>query len=297
MINRVKGFLGLSGRVLGIALESDAAHLVEVARERGGRVVKNILLINSFSEQSTTSIQQLLSSYGVRANEAVVALDCRQVFFRGVAFPYMTEKELLSTIQWEVQRHVPYEMDTYDYDCVVLSSDATANKSVAMIVAVKKETVSLLVEKFAALGIKLAAVESDVFSLARLAEPKGDYLIASMRQRECVIMAYQAGVPFLARGFSVDNDQEKGRALSQAVLRSLEQCRLQRQITVPKVYLCGSVGDMDLACLSAEWRVEVQLLCPTDFLRYDASLIKADLSRRALVAAAAVGTMLRGDVH
>lgn len=115
---------------------------------------------------STTFKEQKLPTSGVR-----VSLAESMVVSKVVTMPLLSEAELASAIQWQVEQHIPIPLEQMDYEYSVLRrsnpKDAVQDMDV-LIIGGQKQYVSDLADLLLEAGLDVEAMETDTLALLRI---------------------------------------------------------------------------------------------------------------------------------
>ncbi len=88
-------------------------------------------------------LKSSLSNLGVKEKKAVIGIPCKHVIIKTIEIPKMKPSELESSIYYEAQRYITYDMNEVFFDYVVLgdSPNDPANNLI-MIIAGKKDIIN-----------------------------------------------------------------------------------------------------------------------------------------------------------
>jgi type IV pilus assembly protein PilM len=126
-----------------------------------------------------TRLKELAQSIGASVQDAVVTIAGQaSVLVRMVEAPRMTPSELKEHMQWEISRNVPFAESTIvsDYAAHPLEDAAAQNQDVVLAIS-PQSAVDTLVAVGKKSGKKLAAIDVEPLSLARLVKSNYDEFV------------------------------------------------------------------------------------------------------------------------
>jgi len=207
------------GSRLGLDIGTSTLKMVEISQEADGRHLKNYAFLDLFlssqakalarceatdimSEQSLVSlIKGFLKKGDFSSREVVVSVPVFSSFFTVISLPAMSESELESAIRYEAKKYVPLPLDEFELDWSISSSQSAISESGAtgelksgkrlevLLVAVPREIVQRLSRIVAGLGLKLAAMEAENFSLVRALQNQINQLTQELKTK--IVVAKQ----------------------------------------------------------------------------------------------------------
>lgn len=184
-------------RQLGVDIGTSSVKIVELERENTGLKLNNYGIMDGsdfFGTQSGNSnapsglrisendiaaaLKQLIQETKIRTSEAVMSIPIFSSFLTVMELPELSAKELESAVPFEARSYIPVPLSEVVLDWLVIPSSSAAASPVAvaraggkvnvLLIAVPKEVVSKYQRIAAAAGLKLEALESESFSLARV---------------------------------------------------------------------------------------------------------------------------------
>lgn len=164
------------GNLIGLDIGSSSIKFVELKNKRGrvyvhqvglvplapetiveGAIIDNFDLINT--------IKQLISAYRIKNRRVAISVSGTPVIVKRLTLAYMTDKELEQTIDWEVERYLPFDLSEVNIDYHVLKSDEGKNQMDVLIAAVKKEIIEEYLSVVSEAGLELRVVDVDAFAV------------------------------------------------------------------------------------------------------------------------------------
>lgn len=126
--------------------------------------------MNSNDEQAIgNSINRLVHEMKISTTDVSISLPSSKVITRVIYVPLMTEKELSSSIQWEAEQYIPWQLSKMKLDYAIIDTDTSAKKMKVLLVAAPIE----LIEKYMRIvqfsGLTPIAIETEILAVARSA--------------------------------------------------------------------------------------------------------------------------------
>lgn len=118
------------------------------------------------------ALQQLLNKAGVKGGDAVLGVSGHSsVIIKRITLPMMTEEELATSIRYEAEQYIPFDINDVNIDFQILGpkQDEEGQMDVVL-VAVKKNVVNSLVEIAEQAGLDTVIVDVDSFALGNMYE-------------------------------------------------------------------------------------------------------------------------------
>ncbi len=114
------------------------------------------------------AIRKALDEGRIQATEAVIGMSGGAVIAKRVTLPKMSEAELVESIRWEAEQHIPFDIEDVELDFQTLRQDGPQLE--VMLVAVKKGKVQSYADVVAEAGLNVCVVDVDVFALETVHE-------------------------------------------------------------------------------------------------------------------------------
>jgi len=232
-----------------------------------------------------TALKQLLDEKKPSAQQAVISISGKSIFFRAVKLPPVAPDKLELTIAHEAVQNIPFPIDEVIWDSHTVNT--SESEPDVILVAAKADLVEGLVHAVSATGLSVMRVDAAPVALANAVRH-----ICSDTAVPLLLVDVGAGssnVVFLdgARTFfrtlSVNAAQEDG--LFKEIERSIAFYRSQPEVGDPEqILLTGSTVDADK--LQSCIRLPVSVLDLQPLVR----TIDADSNGLAVLAGSAMGT-------
>ncbi len=164
-------------------------------------------------------IKQLLETAKIKAEAAVMSIPVFSSFLTVMELPSLKQKELESAVPFEARSYIPVPLSEVVLDWLVipvatsaatlvkpaeaaagLPPAAAPSKITVLLIAVPKEVVAKYQRIAASAGLKLAALESESFSLARslAGNDSGTVMLADMGARSSNLTILDKGYIFMS---------------------------------------------------------------------------------------------------
>lgn len=224
-------------RFLGVDIGTSAVKIVELSRwgeriklENYGEIKAGALFEKPFRsfERSTLTVSTsdvakgvtaVLEEAKIKTKEASFCIPDFSTFFTWFRLPAMSEQELAQAVQYEARQHIPLPLSevTLDWQMVGGSFEQKTPLEV-LLVTVPNEIVSQYQEIASLSGLKLVALEAEVFGLARssVRDQKETMLLIDLGAQSTSISLVDGG--HLKRSHSLDM---AGNQLTAAIAQSL----------------------------------------------------------------------------
>jgi len=171
-----KNFLGID---IGIA----SFKVVEISSKNGVRLENYGQLRSEYVSENKSpqglvvsndyiiaALASILQEAKIRTKEVFFAIPDYATFFTSFDVPAMSRPELEEAVKYEAPRHIPLPLADVTLDWEVIKGNAlteTRTPLKVMLVAVPNETINQYEKIAKALGLKILAMETEVFALAR----------------------------------------------------------------------------------------------------------------------------------
>jgi type IV pilus assembly protein PilM len=115
------------------------------------------------------SINRLVHEMKISTTEVSISLPSSKVITRVIYVPLMNEKELASSIQWEAEQYIPWQLSKMKLDYAIIDTDVNAKKMKVLLVAAPIELIEkyMRISQFA--GLQTVAIETEILAMARCA--------------------------------------------------------------------------------------------------------------------------------
>lgn len=175
-------FSGSSATLMGIDISATGVKLVELAHSRSGYELKSLAIVplprdaiveNTVIDSMAVS-QALLDAIEIArptTRKAAIAVSGNAVIIKTVSMNSATEFDLETTIEFEADQHVPYDIDDVYLDFQILGELPTDHTQMEVVlVACKREVVDDYQLVLSEAGIEAKCVDCNVFALENAME-------------------------------------------------------------------------------------------------------------------------------
>lgn len=158
--------------LVGLDLGSEEIKAVEMI-DSDGRMCLNALATMPAvdPEDLPQALRQLFSGAGIKTRNVAISLSGKSVVVRYISMPRMSEDELRSSLKYEAEKHIPFDLDEVALDCAILDTDGApedgkeVSEMQVLLVAARKEALDDLLGIVRAAGLLPVAVDVDGFAL------------------------------------------------------------------------------------------------------------------------------------
>jgi type IV pilus assembly protein PilM len=117
------------------------------------------------------TLQSLLSHLQLKNKEVAFAIYGYSVIIKKIALPVMSEKELVQSIEYEAQEHIPFDIKEVNLDFHILPTRQPEQDTMSVLLAAaKKETLNAYLDIFQLAGLKAVVADVAAFALANAYE-------------------------------------------------------------------------------------------------------------------------------
>jgi len=173
--------------VIGIDIGSSAIKMVQLREAKGVYHLVNLgmaplaseaIVDNAVMDSGTVvgTLRNLVESHKVKTKNVSTSISGHSVIIRKITLPIMTEEELESSIQWEAEQYIPFEINEVDLDFQILGENPKdPSQMEVLLVAAKKDFVSDYVTVFKEAGLTPVVMDVDCFALENAFETNYEY--------------------------------------------------------------------------------------------------------------------------
>jgi type IV pilus assembly protein PilM len=117
------------------------------------------------------AIRGLVESHDVKTKNVATSISGHSVIIRKILLPIMTEEEMESSIQWEAEQYIPFDISEVNIDFQILGTDAGDPSQMSVIlVAAKKDFVNDYLAVFKECGLSPVVMDIDCFAIENVFE-------------------------------------------------------------------------------------------------------------------------------
>lgn len=117
------------------------------------------------------AIRGLVESHDVKTKNVATSISGHSVIIRKILLPIMTEEEMESSIQWEAEQYIPFDISEVNIDFQILGTDPRDPSQMSVIlVAAKKDFVNDYLAVFKECGLSPVVMDIDCFAIENVFE-------------------------------------------------------------------------------------------------------------------------------
>jgi len=247
-------FGGLSKNFIGIDIGTSSIKVVELAKGKD-KVLSNYAMLTSdyFSGEAfqvrekgslsirESNISQALSSIlkeaDIKSKEAFFAIPDYATFFTTFNLPAMSESEIPEAVKYEAPRRIPLPLSEVTLDWqVIKGGPSTEGKSPLriLLVTVPNEVIAQYQNVAKSVGLKVVALEAEVFALTRALikyQDKSNIVcLVDVGERSTTINIIAQGVLKVSYSFDIS-----GENFTKAIMEHLEVDKKKAE-TIKRIY-------------------------------------------------------------
>jgi type IV pilus assembly protein PilM len=157
----------------------------------------------------TEAIRNALQDAGVKSNQVVTAVGGRDVIIKKIQIERVKEAQARELMRWEAEQHVPFDMESVEFDYQVLDPEAEGLDMSVLLVAAKRELIENKLRILGDAGLTPALVDVDAFALHNAFEinypdaMRGVVGLVNVGHEVTNINVLEEGVPILTRDITV----------------------------------------------------------------------------------------------
>jgi type IV pilus assembly protein PilM len=163
--------------IVAIDIGSSAVKLVQLRQAKGAYHLVSLgmaylppeaIVDNSIMDSGSVVevIRDLVKNLKVKTKNVATSISGHSVIIRKIQLPIMTEEELESSIQWEAEQYIPFEISEVNLDFQILGTDAKDPSQMNVIlVAAKKDFVADYLAVFKQCGLNPVVMDVDCFAI------------------------------------------------------------------------------------------------------------------------------------
>ena len=166
--------------IVGIDVGSSAVKIVSLHESRGTFQLQGIgimplnpeTIVDNTIMDSTAIVDAILSLLGslkIKSKRVATSVSGHSVIIRKISLPIMTDSELESSIQWEAEQYIPFDISEVNIDFQILGPDpADPSQMNVMLVAAKKDFVDDHTALFTESGLEPVVMDIDCFAVENM---------------------------------------------------------------------------------------------------------------------------------
>jgi type IV pilus assembly protein PilM len=169
-------FLSKKSSTVGLDIGSSLIKIVEIDYSGGSPKIVNFgctrLLPEAIVEGEIMDrglvidgIRECVEQSGITTDNVVSAVSGRAVIVKKVVMDKMTPEDAQEAIFWEAEQHVPFDIDDVCLDFQILNDDIGANQMEVLLVAAKKDMVTVHASLIRDAGLSPTIIDVDSFAV------------------------------------------------------------------------------------------------------------------------------------
>ncbi|PLX85737.1 MAG: pilus assembly protein PilM [Desulfuromonas sp.] len=163
--------------IVGIDIGSSSVKMVQLREAKGGYHLVDLgiaplppeaIVDNAIMDSSSVVdvIRNLVESHKVKTKNVATSISGHSVIIRKIQLPMMSQEEMESSIQWEAEQYIPFEISEVNLDFQILGPDENDPSQMNVIlVAAKKDFVNEYVAVFRECGLNPQVMDIYCFAL------------------------------------------------------------------------------------------------------------------------------------
>jgi len=166
--------------IVGIDIGSSAVKIVRLRPSRGTFHLVNlgimplspeVIVDNAIMDSASViaAINNLLASMKIKTKKVATSVSGHSVIIRKITLPLMSDAELESSIQWEAEQYIPFDISEVNIDFQILGPDEKDPSQMnVMLVAAKKEFVDDYTAVLTDAGLEPMVMDIDCFAVENM---------------------------------------------------------------------------------------------------------------------------------
>ena len=166
--------------IVGIDIGSSSVKIVRLRESRGTFHLESLgimplgaetIVDNTIMDSPAIidTVSNLLGSMKVKTKRVATSISGHSVIIRKISLPVMTDAELESSIQWEAEQYIPFDISEVNIDFQILGPDAKDPAQMnVMLVAAKKDFVDDYTSIFTESGLEPVVMDIDCFAVENM---------------------------------------------------------------------------------------------------------------------------------
>jgi type IV pilus assembly protein PilM len=163
--------------IVGLDIGSSSVKLVKLREAKGIYHLESLgvaslppeAIVDNAIMDSTSVVEvirNLVESHKVKTKNVATSISGHSVIIRKIVLPIMTDDEMESSIQWEAEQYIPFEISEVNLDCQILGPDEKDPSQMNVIlVAAKKDFVNDHVAVLKECGLNPVVMDIDCFAI------------------------------------------------------------------------------------------------------------------------------------
>jgi type IV pilus assembly protein PilM len=243
----------LSRNFLGIDIGSSSIKVVEIGRKKGkelknyGQLKTEYFAGESFSqpwraglllssENVIEALSSILQEAKIKTKNVFFSIPDYSTFFTSFDLPPMSKEELTEAVRYEAPRHIPLPLADVTLDWEVIKGTPQLEGRTplkVLLVAVPNETINQYQNIAKTLGLKIIALEAEVFALARALikyqDKRGVVCLMDLGERSTTVNIVSQNILKVSHSLDVSGE-ELTRALSETFQIDLKKAEIIKKM-------------------------------------------------------------------
>ena len=155
---------------VGVDIGTSSVKALALSRQKTGGFQLDFFTVQAIGEERSKeniveAIKRAAASSEAKIQGVTIAVSGQGVVVRQVLFPKMSDAELKSALQFEAEKHIPFNMNDVFIDAQVIDQNAEGNKMKVLIVASKKDLVDEYLGYINEAGLEAGAIDCDAIAV------------------------------------------------------------------------------------------------------------------------------------
>jgi len=218
-------------------------------------------------------INKTLREVAVDTKEIHISLADRDFIFRQLQVPYMSKKEIETSLLYEIEKHIPFKLEEleWDYDYFRVPKE---RKLALSFLGIRESSLLRIRDILSRLNMKEAIIEPSCLSLVRVLKSSKDFskvnnfALLDFTSAETYLTFFQNNLPIFNRYISVsgeDISQDSSKFI-EAVNFSFQYFRREyKAYQLEKFIIIGEIEDENLvSSLKESLHIDAEVLSPKE---------------------------------
>ncbi len=244
--------MGKGAYLIGLDIGSSSVKLVELKEKKGHPVLHHLGVVHLAPETIVegtiidsydliNAIKHLISAHHIKNRKVAISVSGTPVIVKRLTLGYMTDKELAETIDWEVERYLPFDLSEVNIDYHIIRSDEEKNQLEVLIAAVKKETLEEYLSVVAEAGLKVRVVDVDAFAM------ENAYLFSGQREKNQTVILANIGASLMNLNIVSEGETMFTRDIALGGINFTKEIQKQIGVTYEEAEKLKTGGELDPA--------------------------------------------------
>jgi type IV pilus assembly protein PilM len=166
--------------LLGIDIGNHSIKAVQISKEKDkifllaagyipSALTSSVLLNNNEKSLLANSVNRLFHDMKVSTFNVSASLPSSKVITRVIQIPIISDSELVSSIQWEAEQFIPWQLSSVKLDYLILDRDENRGKMKVLLVAAPITLIEKYMEIISLAGLNPVSLEPEILAISRIA--------------------------------------------------------------------------------------------------------------------------------